>query len=246
MKRIVALVLVLLCVMFAGCKGPVKPGPATPDTATPDMATPDIPPETTEPATEPPTTLANDLFDPEEDAPLVGVWQTTVILDGELFNLAEMEAKVEMQLAYRLNADGTYTRGVDPEEYKTAIATYCDAVEAFMLDRLYAKFKAEKRLEKVDKDDIPDLWEKEQKADAEEQAKRFVEGLYLDYRFSELNSSGDYYVEDGKLMFSCPDGTYEACGYALTEEGLSITEVPNPNVYRQLQLELPLLLTKAE
>jgi hypothetical protein len=89
-------------------------------------------------------------------------------------------------------------------------------------------------------------WEEKEKASAEEQAKRFVEGLYLEYRFSQLNGEGDYYAENSILWFSKTDGTYEPCGYELTDAGLTITEVENPRVYRQLKLELPLLLTKAQ
>ncbi len=245
MKRILALVLVLLCVFLAACGK--EPAVATPDTATPDTAPMTEP--TTEPTEEPtvPTTLANSRFDPVAAADLIGTWQTVVTLDGELFNLADMEATVEMTLAYQLNADGTYVRGVDPAEYAVAMTQYATNVEDFLLDRLYAKFTAEKLIEKVSKKKIPELWEKEGKADAEVQAKRFVEGLHLDYRFSGLNGiSGDYYLQDGKLMFSSQDGSYAPCEYTITEEGLSVNILRNQELYNQLKLELPLLLTKAQ
>lgn len=243
MKRTVALLLVLLCVFCAAC-GKEPQSAATPDTATPDVA-PTTEPTETEPVTEP-TTLANDLFDPAAAAELLGTWQTTVTLDGALFNLVDMEASVEMKLVYQLNADGTYFRGVDPAEYKTAMEQYSANVEAFLVDRLYATFTAEKLIEEVSKKKIPELWEKEGKADAEEQARRFVEGLHLDYRFSGLNGvSGDYYLQDGKLMFSTQEGSYEPCGYELTDKGLTVT-VRDQELYKQLKLELPLMLTKAE
>ena len=162
-----------------------------------------------------------------------------------MFNLTEMEETVEMTLVYQLNADGTYVRGVEEEEYHAAIAAYGAAVEKFLIDRLYAKFTAEKLIEGIAKKKIPALWEETQKTAAEEQAQRFVEGLYLDYRFSQLNSSGDYYAETEIIWFSKTDGTYEPCTYILSEEGLTITEVEDPKVYKQLKLELPLLLTKA-
>ena len=245
MKKILALMLVLLCVFFAACGK--DPGTATPDTATPDTPTE---PVATEPVTEPteaPTTLANSRFDPVEAADLIGTWQTVVTLDGEQFNLVDMEATVQMTLAYHLNADGTYVRGVDPAEYAVAMTQYAANVEAFLVDRLYAKFTAEKLIEKVSKKKIPELWEQEGKADAELQAKRFVEGLHLDYRFTELNSvSGDYYLQDGKLMFSDQAGGYEPCEYTLTEEGLSVNILRNQDLYKQLKLELPLLLTKVQ
>ena len=244
MKRLFALLLAVLCVMLTACGGKPEIPVATPDSpvATPDtpVATPDEPEVTTEP-----TTLANDRFDPEASADIIGNWTTTITLDGSLFNMPDMEEKVEMTLVYRLNADGTYYRGVEAEEYHTAIAAYGAAVEKFMLDRLYAKFTAEKIIEGISKKKIPTLWEENEKAGAEEQAKRFVEGLYLDYRFSQLNSSGDYYEENGFIWFSHEDGTYEPCGYTLSEEGLTVTEVEDPKVYKQLKLELPLLLKKA-
>lgn len=244
MKRIVALLLVLLCVFCTAC-GKEPQSSATPDTATPDTV-PTTEPTETEPVTEP-TTLANDLFDPAAAEALIGTWQTIVTLDGALFNLVDMEAKVEMKLIYQLGADGTYFRGVDPAEYKTAMEQYAANVEAFLVDRLYATFTAEKLIEKVSKKKIPELWEKEGKADAEVQAQRFVEGLHLDYRFSGLNGvSGDYYLQDGKLMFSTQEGSYEPCGYELTDKGLTVTTTRNQEIYKQLKLELPLVLTKAE
>ncbi len=242
MKKCIALLLALLCLVLAGCgSDPVPETTATPDTPDEPVVTQ---PVETEASTEP-TTLANDRFDPEAAVALIGSWQTTIVLDGSMFHLTEMESTVEMTMAYRLNGDGTYTRGVDPEEYRTAIAAYGAAVESFMVERMYAKFTAEKLLDGKDKDDIPKLWDETEKADAEEQAKRFVEGLYLDYRFSKLNSSGDYYEENGKLWFSREDGTYEPCGYTLSEAGLVITEVEDINLYRQLKLELPLTLVKS-
>lgn len=244
MKKIIALLLIVLSMLLVACG--TEPPVATPDTpvATPDIpeATPDEPEVTTQPTE--PTTLANDRFDPETYGEIIGNWVTTITLDGEMFNLTEMEEKVQMTLVYQLNADGTYFRGVEEEEYHAAIASYGAAVEKFMLDRLYAKFVAEKTIEGISKKKIPTLWEETQKSGAEEQARRFVEGLYLDYRFSQLTSSGDYFVENSILWFSRTDGTYEPCGYTLSEEGLTITEVENPKIYKQLKLELPLQLTK--
>ena len=241
MKKAIALLLAVLSILLAAC-GNEQPV-ATPDIPTTVAATPDEPEPTTE-ATEP-ATLANDRFDPEASAALIGSWTTTIILDGAMFNLTDMEETVEMTLVYRLNDDGTYYRGIVEEEYHTAIAAYGAAVETFMVDRLYATFTAEKIIEGISEKKIPALWEETQKAAAEEQAKRFVEGLYLDYRFSQLNSSGDYYAESDILWFSKGDGTYEPCTYTLSEEGLTITEVEDPKIYNQLKLELPLLLTKA-
>lgn len=241
MKKSVALLLAVLTLILAGCG--TQPPVATPDipVATPDIpvATPDEPEQPTQP-----TTLANDRFDPEASADLIGTWTTTITLDGDMFNLTDMEETSQMTLVYQLNADGTYFRGVESEEYHAAIAAYGAAVETFMLDRLYAKFVAEKTIDGVSKKKIEKQWEENEKAGAQEQAKRFVEGLYLDYRFSQLTSSGDYYADSNILWFSKADGTYEPCGYALTDDGLTINEVENPRIYKQLKLELPLLLTK--
>lgn len=241
MKKMLALLLAVLTVFLAAC-GSEPEAPATPDSPI-GQATPDEP-TVTEPITEP-TTLANDRFDPVASADLIGNWTTTVTLDGSMFNLTEMEATVPMTLVYQLNADGTYLRGVEPEEYHAAIAAYSAAVEQFMMDRLYDMFVAEKTLAGVSKKKIAKLWEEEQKAAAEEQSRRFVDGLYLDYRFSQINSTGDYYVENGFIWFSTEDGSYEPCGYSLSEEGLTIPDVDDPKIYNQLGITFPLLLTKS-
>ena len=246
MKKIFALLLAVLTVLLAACGR--QPDPvATPDTplaATPDTAsTPDEPVQPTEAPQ--PTTLANDRFDPEASAPIIGSWTTVITLDGEMFNLTDMEATVQMNLVYQLNSDGTYYRGVNQEEYHAAIADYGTAVEQFLIDRFYATFKAEKLIEGVSKKKIDALWEETEKAGAEEQAKRFVEGLYLDYRFSQLNGSGDYYEENGIIWFSQEDGSYEPCSYNVSDIGLTVTQVENIKLYDQLGLEIPLLLTKA-
>ena len=248
MKKAFALLLVVLTVLLAACgKEQVPPATADPPStlpATPDEAT--KPTETqpmTEPTTTQPTTMANDRFDPVASAPILGRWTTTIALGGDMFNLTDMEETVEMTMVYQLNADGTYYRGID--DYHTVIANYGAAVERFMLDRLYATFTAEKLIEGVSKKKIPDLWEETEKTNAEEQAKRFIEGLYLDYRFSQLNSYGDYYEEEGVIWFSLEDRSYEPCSYTLSEEGLTVTEVENAKLYKQLGLEIPLLLKKA-
>ena len=245
MKKAFALLLAVLTVLLAACG--TEPPVATPDTpsaATPDTAaTPDQPVLPTEPTQ--PTTLANDRFDPEASAAIIGRWTTVITLGGEMFNLTDMEATVQMNLVYELNADGTYYRGVPQEEYHTAIAAYGTAVEQFLIDRFYATFKAEKLIEGVGKKKIDALWEESEKANAEEQARRFVEGMYLDYRFSQLNSSGDYYEENGIIWFSLEDGSYEPCSYNISDIGLMVTQVENIKLYDQLGLEIPLLLTKA-
>lgn len=241
MKRIFAFLLAVLSMMLVACGN--EPQVATPDTPT-VAATADQPEQPTTVATEPPTTLANDRFDPEASADILGSWTVTAVMDGTMFNLTDMEESVEMTLIYCLNGDGTYYRGVKSEEYQAAIAAFGAAVENHMLDRLRAKFIAE-NLEAHGKKKAEALWEENQKAADEEQTKRFVEDLHLDYRFSQLNSEGDYYVENDAIWFSKGDGTYERCGYSVSEEGLTITEMENPRMYSQLKLTLPLLLTKA-
>lgn len=246
MKKYIALLLAVLILLMAGCGKEPEITYATPDTPTTSLqATPDEP-TGTQPTTQPvtqPTTLANALFDPVASAPVLGRWVKTVNLGGEIFNLTDMEETVEMTLVYQLNADGTYYRGID--DYHNVIAAYSDAVERFMLERFYATFTAEKLIEGVSKKKIPTLWEETEKANAEEKVKRFLEGLYLDYRFSQLNGYGDFYEEDGTIWFSLENRNYDPCGYTISEEGLTITEVSNANLYEQLGFELPLLLTKA-
>lgn len=242
MKKMIALLLAVLCLLLAACGE--EPAPV----ATPDEPT-EITTEATEP-TEPPTeapTYANEKFDPALSEELIGQWCTTVVLDGSLFNLDDMEEVVEMKFAYCLNEDGTYTRGVDPEEYRAAMTAYGENIESFMLQRRYDTFASEQIIDEgVSKKKIPELWEQNEKAAAEEHCRRFVEDLHLEYRFSELNNSGDYYVEDAVIFFSRGDGSYEACDYSIVDGQLIVAQVQNEKLYNQLNISLPLTLTNAE
>ena len=242
MKKLITLLMAVLCLLLVACgNGPDQV--ATPDEPT-EVTT--EPTEATEPPTEPPT-YANEKFDPAQCSDVIGEWSRTVVLDGAMFNLTDMEETVEMKFAYCLNEDGTYTRGVDPVEYRAAMTAYGEAIESFMLQQKYDTFASEQIIDEgVSKKKIPELWEQNEKAAAEEQCRRFVEDMHLEYRFSGINSSGDYYVEENTIYFSRGDGSYEACTYSFAGEVL-IVEVPtNQKLYKQLKIDLPLALNNAE
>ncbi len=245
MKRLFALVLALGMILCAGCsEEPVPTTEATePTTETNTEPTTEAP--TTEAPTEEtePPTMANEFFDPAACADLIDTWSVDVLLDGNLLNFPDMESSTTMKLCYQLCDDGTYIRGVDQAEYDVAIAAYESFVRSYMLGRRYATFTAEKKLEGKSEEEIKQEWEQTGWPEALVEVNAFVEGLYLGYRFSALNRSGDYYVQDGVLYLSQEDGTYEACTYELTEEGLVLLDSTDPNTYTQVKLEFPLTLT---
>ena len=241
MKRLLALLLVLAAVFCAGCSE--EPAPTTePTTEAPTEAPTTEPTEspTTEP-TEPPT-MANDYFDPVAAADLIKTWTVDVVLDGSLMNFTDMESSTTMKLQYQLNADGTYVRGVEQKEYDSAIAAYESYIRSYMLGQRYAKFTAEQKLLGKKEAKIKEEWEQSGWPVAQAEVSEFVENLHLGYRFSTLNRSGDYYIAGGILYLSRDNGTYEECGYELTEEGLSILSSTDPTTYSQLKLDFPLLL----
>ena len=243
MKRLMALLLVLAAVLCAGCSQEPEtttpqPTQATPDTPT-EAPTTEAPTETTEPPT-----MANEFFDPVNSRELIGTWSIDVVLDGSILNFPDMESAITMKLQYQLCDDGTYIRGVEQKEYDTAIAAYEASIRSYMLGQRYAKFAAEQKLLEKDKEEIEKEWNQTGWPEAQVEVNAFVEGMYLGYRFSTLNRSGDYYAQDGVLYLSQADGTYEACAYQLTEVGLQILDSTDPNTYTQVKLVFPMTLTK--
>ena len=191
--------------------------------------------------------MANEFFDPVASKDLIDTWYVDVVLDGSLLNFPDMESTTTMKLQYQLNGDGTYTRGVDQKEYDTAIAAYESYVRSYMLGRRYAKFAAEKKLEGKKEEKIKEEWSQTGWPEAQVEINDFVEKLYLGYRFSSLNRSGDYYAKDGVLFFSQEDGTYEECPYQLAEDGtLQLLSSTDLRTYSQMKLNFPLTLTSIQ
>lgn len=252
MKRLLALLLVLAAILCAGCSE--EPEPTAEVSQDQSIETSDTQNTTEESTTEAPTTqapteetepptMANEYFDPVASAQLIDTWSVDVVLDGSIMNFPDMESSITMKLQYQLNGDGTYIRGVEQEEYDTAIAAYESFINTYMLAQRYATFVAEQKLMSKDEEEISQAWNQSGWPKAQAEVDEFVEKLYLGYRFSFLNRSGDYYAQDGVLYLSQEDGTYEACTYELTEEGLTLLDSTDPAPFTQVKLEFPLLLT---
>ncbi|MBQ7857470.1 MAG: hypothetical protein IJ351_02395 [Oscillospiraceae bacterium] len=241
MKRIIALLLaVLLLMSMAACSRQEPAGTSAGQTTQP---TTEVTEPSTQEVTEPPT-MANDQFDPEKSAALIGTWKTTLLLNGKLLNFADMEGFVEMELLYTLNADGTYTRGVEEQVFKMDLAAFESLVENYMMDSYYTKFAAEKKISGWGEKRINEEWEATEKAVAQQHTDEFLSTLNLSYRFTNLNRSGDYYEQDGKLCFSKTDGSYETCSFTLEEGTLTLTDTDDLRPYRQMNINFPITLTK--
>lgn len=244
MNRFFALLLAAVLVLSLTACAPEKPPATEPSTeASTEASTQEVTEPSTQEVTEPPT-MANDQFDPEKSQALIGTWKTTLILNGKLLNFADMAGFVEMELVYTLNDDGTYTRGVDPQEFQMDLAAFQSIVEEYMMDSYYTKFTAEKKLSGWGEKRINEEWEATEKAAAQTQTDEFLDTLNLSYRFSGLNRSGDYYELDGKLYLSKGEGAYEACSFLLEEGTLTLTDTDDLRTYRQININFPLVLTK--
>jgi hypothetical protein len=90
---------------------------------------------------------------------------------------------------------------------------------------------------------IEQAWQTQQEI-AKLDAETFVKNLSLSPRIAQLDRDGDYYVEAGKVYLSKADGSYEACGFMLGEDGiLTLTDTDNLNLYRPLGIRFPLAMS---
>lgn len=112
-----------------------------------------------------------------------------------------------------------------------------------MVDNLYTKFVAERRIEGMTSSQICTAWADSEEAEAQQTADAFVARLKLKNRIATLCRAGDYYVEDGRLYTSLGDGTYESSAFILEEGQLVLSDCDNAAPYQAIGLSFPLTLS---
>lgn len=241
MKKLMALLLAVLMVCSAAC---ARQEPET--TTDPAVTDPTTAPttEATEPTTEPPVVLPEN-FDPVLCAPLVGTWTAEVVLDGSMMNILDMTESVSYTVTYTFSKYGAYTITSDKAEVAAAVDTYKTLLQTYMVESLYSKFFAERRLQGMSKTKIETLWEESEKAVAEQTASNFVNGIGLENRIKPIKRVGDYYAEQGLLYISLSSGGYETSGYSLVDGVLTLSDTDNRDFYAPLGVKFPLNLTVA-
>ena len=235
MKRIFAIFLVISTLLALAACGADAPADVTTTAPTTQPVTQPI----TEPTTQP-TTMANDKFTIEQCADLIGTWQYDLVLSGELLHLSEMEGQWVIPVTYVFldNGECMISTGL----FDDTLAAFEEAVENYMFESYHEQFIGDCKLQGMSNSKIDKAWQTQQEV-AREDAKTFVQNLSLSPRIAQLDRDGDYYVEEGKVYVSRADGSYEACGFALGEDGvLTLTDTDNLNLYRPLGIRFPLAL----
>lgn len=250
MKKLLALFCaVLLIFTVAACTQEPAPstGPSTePSTEAPAAQT-TLPEETTLPETEP-TEPPNPNFDPELCKEVFGTWTIEVVLDSKSMVMPDFDFSTSFHVGWELREDGTYTACPDPEVYETNVKAYDEKVTEYMVDSRYHMFVAEKKIEGMKEEKIQELWAQEEPKVREEVAST-VEGLAFGKSYAALDREGHYYVEDGSIYLSRPDGGYDTFTYQLGTTSLTFNNSNNISYYENAGFQFPLTLyrqTEAE
>lgn len=242
MKKLTALLLAALMILLAAC-APEQPDVTTAPTNEP-VTEPSVTP-TTQPETEPSTAPTEpDPFDAEACAPLFGTWKTTVTIDKELLNTSYFTQKVEFDLFYTFNEDGSFAVHAEEEAFKTAIEEFEGLMVDHMVERGYATFKADMEREGYGSSRIDTMWAEGEEAKVRGNAQEFMKELDLLVRFSALLREGEYYVEEGRVYTALTEGGFESNRFAVESSELTLSDTDNREIYRTLCINFPLTLTK--
>lgn len=237
MKRIFAISLAIIMILaLAACGGEENVDMTTTEPTTQPTTQP-----TTEPTTQP-TTMANDKFDPEVCADLVGTWQYTLVLSGSMLHMSDLEDEWVIPLTFMFLDNGVYT--VVANDLGQVLDDFEAAIENYMFENYHNQFVGDGKLNGLSDAKIEEQWQTQQET-AREDAKNFVKNLSLYPRIAQLERDGDYYVEDGKVYLSVGDG-YEVCSfqYSAEEDVLTLIDTDNLGIYRPLGISFPLILNR--
>lgn len=239
MNKYLALLLsVLLIFAMTGCAE--EPVPSTePSTEAPTQQT-TLPEETTLPETEP-TEPVNPKFDAALCQEVFGTWCIEVKLDSDLMVMPDFDFSTSFHVGWDLREDGTYTACPDPEVYETNVKAFEEKVIEYMLNSRQHMFAAEKKIEGMKEDKIQELWAAEEPA-VRQDVTATVEGLAFGKAYADLDREGHYYVEDGSIYLSRPDGGYDSFTYLLGPSTLTFNQSNNISYYENAGFQFPLTL----
>lgn len=169
---------------------------------------------------------------------IVGTWEYTVVLDGELMHTPELQHRSDFVLRYTFDEAGHYT--ISADQAQTAVSAYETLLTQFMVSGYYRIFRGEQGIKGMDSTKADELWESGEKATAQEKAEAFLSELNLLDRYNALCRSGDYYVQGDTLYLSKAEGGYDA--YTLTiDQALTISA--EDTAYENAGIRFPLTLT---
>lgn len=238
MKKISTLLTAVLIVFaMAGCTQ--EPAPSTAPSTEAPVAQTTVPEETTQPETEP-TQPVNPNFDPELCKEVFGTWTIEVVLDSKSMVMPDFDFSTSFHVGWELREDGTYTACPDPN-YETNVKAYDEKVAEYMVDSRYHMFVAEKKIEGMKEDKIQELWTEEEPK-VREEVTSTVEGLAFAKSYGALDREGHYYVEDGSIYLSRPDGGYDSFTYQLGPTTLTFIKSNNVAYYENAGFQFPLIL----
>ena len=197
--------------------------------------------EPSEPSSEPTEPLSK--FNPELCADAFGVWYSVIRLDGSQLSLQDFSDIVTFNLIWVFGGTGTYTILPDPNRFPAALAEYEAALVEYMVEGRRMIYVSEKKLDGYSESKANRLWRENQEATDRTECAAAVQALNLAVRFSQLNASGEYYIENGRLHLVPTSGQACSMGFSSGEEGLTLTDCDNSRFYGALGIRFPLDLT---
>lgn len=248
MKKLTVLLLVAL--LLAACGANPEPTvqttvPTTLPATQPTVQTQTQPttPPPTEPATVPSTVpVKAEKYDETACAPLFGTWKTTITMDKELLNTSYFTKKVQFDLFYSFNQDGSFSVHVDEEAFTTAIEEFEGLMVEHMVERGYATFKADMERSGYSADRIDTMWAEGEEEKVRTETQDFIKELKLLNQFSKLLRGGTYYVEEGRVYTELAESGWESSAFKVKKGKLTLSDTDNPGIYRMLHVNFPLVL----
>lgn len=244
MKKLTVMLLTVM-LLLAACGADPEPTAQTTIPAT-SATQPETQPTTlpsTQPETEPSTApVKSEKFDEAACAPLFGTWKTTVTMDKELLNTSYFTKKVQFDLFYTFNQDGSFAIHVDEEQFKGAIAEFEGLMVEHMVERGFASFQAEMERDGYSASRIDEMWAEGEEEKVRTESQDFIKSLGLFDQFSQLLREGNYYVEEGRVYTALAESGWESSAFTVKKSKLTLSDTDNQGIYRMLCVDFPLVL----
>lgn len=230
MKKSIAVLLVLaMCLMLSACIIVLEQDKDSTQATTQA--------ETTAEQTE--STEAEDGFDPQTAAPLMGTWKRLVYYNTAQLGIEGEGTEFSVPVSFIFDDTGRYTIALDVEFFVSKMISFHLPLR---VEEVYAEYDAQG----ITKEEADTIIMEEFAMSVEDYASTSVELMDFESLLTEKEFTGSYYVKDGKLYTDMETGWPVVYTIQIENDTLTFRDSDKPMNWGFANMPFPFVLAKAE